>query len=880
MKLRALRIANVRRFASEGVAIERIEDGLNVFAAPNEAGKSTLFDSLHALLFTKLSSRASTVRSLKPYAGGSPHISADVERDGGLYRIEKQFLGQAFARVTDLGTARVIALADEAQEWIEEFVGAGEGSQGPTGLLWVRQGESSNLERGSEARTDALANIIEDEVTALTGGERARRVLERCVVALNEMVTETGKPKANGGYTLALGRVEQLSRQCTELKDKLDKVHEALDERQGTRRKLAELNDPQREREEEQRLSAARIAKDEADKHHARVETARTKLDLAILAEKNAQRERDTFADNCDAARDRADELKEQEELVPDQRGATTAAIAARDQLQAASERADESLRAAKRLLADARRAEEVRQAKEKHDESSQNLAQVEAADSDARKKRAAANALRIRQDDLDELSTLSIDVTKAEHALDSVSTRLRVSYEPGRSAGIRIGSTTLEDGVDVRIDQASALTIDDVGSLSITPGSADGGDTARHRLRTARQALADTLEQLGCKNPAHARKLFNQREELLREAAQAEAIVEVRAPRGIEALRIEVAQLHEKLDASFKEEIPDVGTAEEAVEDAEKKERKARIKWETARERAESATSKLQRLEGNLVAAKQAHGRELERVDLSLEKWPERKKQLEKDVRKATREATKCRKTHRELMDKQINLEFATAELKRFTKARENQRQEARELQTHLAVLRERIENAAEEGVEEAFSDISGQLQAALAHKTSYESEIAALRRLRAAVEQETAHLKERYLEPVNKEIGPLLGLLYDDAHLDFDGETLTPQQLTRGGVPEDIEALSGGTREQVAILTRLAFARLLAKSGRTPPIILDDALIFSDDDRIQKMFTALNAQARDLQIIVLSCRQRAFQDLGGNVLRLQPWMPNQDPP
>ncbi len=88
---------------------------------------------------------------------------------------------------------------------------------------------------------------------------------------------------------------------------------------------------------------------------------------------------------------------------------------------------------------------------------------------------------------------------------------------------------------------------------------------------------------------------------------------------------------------------------------------------------------------------------------------------------------------------------------------------------------------------------------------------------------------------------------------------------------MPEDIQALSGGTREQIAILTRLAFARLLARSGRTPPIILDDALIFSDDDRIQKMFTALNAQASDLQMLVFSCRQRAFRDLGGTVLRVQ---------
>ena len=73
--------------------MEDIGDGLNVLAAPNEAGKSTLFDGLQALLFSKSGSTAKEIRQLQPYAGGWPHIVADVEWDGGRYRIEKRFLG-------------------------------------------------------------------------------------------------------------------------------------------------------------------------------------------------------------------------------------------------------------------------------------------------------------------------------------------------------------------------------------------------------------------------------------------------------------------------------------------------------------------------------------------------------------------------------------------------------------------------------------------------------------------------------------------------------------------------------------------------------------------------------------------------------------------
>ena len=50
---------------------------------------------------------------------------------------------------------------------------------------------------------------------------------------------------------------------------------------------------------------------------------------------------------------------------------------------------------------------------------------------------------------------------------------------------------------------------------------------------------------------------------------------------------------------------------------------------------------------------------------------------------------------------------------------------------------------------------------------------------------------------------------------------------------------------------------------------------LVYSDDDRIERMFDALHRNARDQQIIVFSCRQRAFARLGGNSLGMTDWSP-----
>ena len=86
-----------------------------------------------------------------------------------------------------------------------------------------------------------------------------------------------------------------------------------------------------------------------------------------------------------------------------------------------------------------------------------------------------------------------------------------------------------------------------------------------------------------------------------------------------------------------------------------------------------------------------------------------------------------------------------------------------------------------------------------------------------------------------------------------------------------EDFKVLSDGTQEQIALLVRLAFVRMLARVGSPAPVILDDGIVFTDDDRIERMFDVLTHQAEDLQIIVFSCRQKAFRDLGGRGLEIR---------
>jgi len=109
----------------------------------------------------------------------------------------------------------------------------------------------------------------------------------------------------------------------------------------------------------------------------------------------------------------------------------------------------------------------------------------------------------------------------------------------------------------------------------------------------------------------------------------------------------------------------------------------------------------------------------------------------------------------------------------------------------------------------------------------------------------------------------------LFPGAELELgDGFAITGMKRTRS---ENFKRLSGGTQEQIAVLVRLAMGTMLAERGGNVPIILDDALVYCDDDRINLMFDALSRAGKHQQIIVLTCRLRSFASLGGHTLRVQ---------
>ena len=120
------------------------------------------------------------------------------------------------------------------------------------------------------------------------------------------------------------------------------------------------------------------------------------------------------------------------------------------------------------------------------------------------------------------------------------------------------------------------------------------------------------------------------------------------------------------------------------------------------------------------------------------------------------------------------------------------------------------------------------------------------------------------RYVEPFRAELQrlgrPVFGPSFE---VDIDTD-LCILNRTLDGCTVPYESLSGGAKEQLGILARLAGAALVAKEDAVP-ILIDDALGFSDPGRLAKMAEVFDSLGERGQVIVLTCTPARYDGVKG---------------
>lgn len=866
MKLRRLKLHNVRRFAGQTAQIGPFGDGLTTITAENEQGKSTFFDALHVLLFSAHSSQSQEVKSLQPHSGGPVQIAAEIELDGHDYRIEKTYLQQRSAQVIDATTGAIVQQAGDAEAWIEAHILRAH--KGPTGLLWVRQGMSHVDPTGRDKDADNLAarrdlmSSVQGQIDTVTGGRRMDRIVGRARAELDTLATKTLRPKANGPWKEAEDTAEALELSRDQLQQQVRKLSAALSQKRSAKARLSALNDPELAQTRAAKIKAAAEALKTAQGHLAKLNEASAALDLITREEVLVAQS----LGDMDAMRDRRAtlmrDLKAQEDAHAK---ATQAEVSAAQALSAQKEKLAKA-QADRQDLETARRAAQTAQATAQKWDRLRALARARDALSAPRAALQDAQAAlsttpEVTPADIEALDTLRISLTVAEERHNAAAAKV-VLHPEGHAKATRDG-TLITPETDVPIHADMTITLEGYGAVRLVPGSAADSDK-RDALRAQ---MVAKLTALGVAGMTAARTALSTRQEAKANAATARAQIAALAPDGTDALeatwRTLCAELDHAPDAPIPAPTPEAQTTQALDETAHRLD----AEIEAARARLDA----LQQAMTQAITARAKATGALERLaseQQTLAPAPNEDSQRTGLEAKRTSLAQQRAKAEAEVAALQaITPDVAALEAahQRLTGAQTADETERRALELQLAGLTAEIGVQADAGVEEKLAETEGQLAQARARAARYAQEAQAWALLIQELEDARQAAQETYFAPIRAELTPLLAQLHAGAAFDLDPDKMLVRSITRDGVTDTLDVLSGGAYEQIAILTRLAFARLFAKQGQHVPIILDDALVHTDDARIEAMFTMLAQTAQNQQIIVLSCRTRAFSELGG---------------
>jgi AAA domain len=249
----------------------------------------------------------------------------------------------------------------------------------------------------------------------------------------------------------------------------------------------------------------------------------------------------------------------------------------------------------------------------------------------------------------------------------------------------------------------------------------------------------------------------------------------------------------------------------------------------------------------------------------------------LEADLQSREAAAHAARKTFDELKASALGddgFRQLTAQYEKAKRENADAAQAVARLSMQVERLKSEQAGADEDGRAGQVTALKGECERHELEVKRIESEAKALLLLSRTLEASEARARDALFEPITRRLRPHLARVFGVSDVGFK-DAFAIDGLTRGGLREEFSVLSDGTREQLSVLVRLAFAELLASRGVPVPLVLDDPLVYSDDERLSKVCGVLQSAAQQLQIIILTCRPTAFQTLSGHRVSVNTWQP-----
>ena len=177
---------------------------------------------------------------------------------------------------------------------------------------------------------------------------------------------------------------------------------------------------------------------------------------------------------------------------------------------------------------------------------------------------------------------------------------------------------------------------------------------------------------------------------------------------------------------------------------------------------------------------------------------------------------------------------------------------------------LRVRLELLGEQGLQSTYDEACNKLNHLVREHERQEARAEAARLLRDTFSRHRHQAHLRYIGPLKERIDQFGRLVFGPTFEVEIDEDLRLAGRTLGGTTLNVDQLSTGAREQLGVIARLACATIVSPEDGGAPVMIDDALGWSDPQRLQSMGAAIAAAGRECQVVVLTCTPGRYSHVG----------------
>ncbi|MGO1917666.1 MAG: AAA family ATPase, partial [Brevibacterium aurantiacum] len=810
MKFHSIHLRNYR-----GIADSRVEfgDGVTVVEGPNEVGKSSIHEAITHLREDKASSRKASVKETQPVGvDAGPEVELHLSTGDYELKYRKRWIKQPFTELSVIRPRPEQLSSDDAHDRFLAIL-AETVDVDLLDALDVAQGES--LAQAPLAQIKALHSALNESGVEVADHDD---FLDRIEVEYAKYFTKSGKE--TGDYKAANAEVPSAEAAFEELRERSRGMDELVDNHARAAARLESVRD---------QLTQAVTDRDQAEQAAKAVAELKAVLDQALEQAKSAQRDEQIAREALDRRTQLIEDVATAEETVTAARTSFTELETTQSDKDSDFDRAQKTLEEKQNALDEARAlaktaAKDVTKARARTEltELTRRLDTIR--DHDEKRSRAQATiaSIAVTAKNVEALISLETEVRIAENAKTSAAAQI-VAKQLG-SQSIDVDGTVLGDGAtgefaavkDVRI------TIDGIADITVRPGASPVElDKA---LTSARQAFDAELQRLDIDSVAQARQRAHARADA--EAVKAEADSTLTVLLGddkrdtLEAALARAQQIVEAdgTDPDSRADESNLNDLEAAVTEAEKSAEVAQSEVDTARTELErtrtsrdDARVETVRAQTSLKEAEAQHQRLTN--TLSEARTTATDSDLDEAVKTAQSQAESVgtrveeARVAYEATDPET-LEMQLQNVRQLVDSKETQREEVRQEVDRLSAL---IDDRASEGIYEKLAAAEEAMESAQKKQARLSRQAAAINLLRTTVLKHKEESQRKYVAPFKEQIERLGRLVFGQGLSVEVSEDLEIVSRTLNERTVPFESLSGGTKEQLALIGRLAVATLV---------------------------------------------------------------------